>query len=225
MHEPGDLPGFAGSPHGAGERDVQGSGLLPGAARAGGAAPADLPFAQGLGGGLQRGRGGLFARHPAARGGTFVAALIYATDINPHTLQRAEAGMYPIDRIAGFTMNHRESGARSSLSDYYTAGLWPRDFRQDAARAYRLLGPQPRHRQRLRRGATRLLPQRAHLFQPRACRTARSSCSAIRCAATAFSASARRNRCASPRTTRLSSHSYARRGSIRRRTRRERGPP
>jgi chemotaxis protein methyltransferase CheR len=53
--------------------------------------------------------------------GLLSKALIYATDINPHTLQRAEAGVYPIDRIAGFTMNHRESGAGSSLSDYYTA--------------------------------------------------------------------------------------------------------
>jgi chemotaxis protein methyltransferase CheR len=53
--------------------------------------------------------------------GILSKALIYATDINPHTLQRAEAGVYPIDRIAGFTMNHRESGAGSSLSDYYTA--------------------------------------------------------------------------------------------------------
>ena len=36
-------------------------------------------------------------------------------------LERAEAGIYPIDRIAGFTVHHRESGAKSSLSDYYTA--------------------------------------------------------------------------------------------------------
>ncbi len=47
--------------------------------------------------------------------------LIYATDINPHTLQQAEAGVYPVERIAGYTVNHRASGARSSLSDYYTA--------------------------------------------------------------------------------------------------------
>jgi chemotaxis protein methyltransferase CheR len=47
--------------------------------------------------------------------------LIYATDINPHTLQKAEAGVYEVDRIAGFTANHQASGARSSLSDYYTA--------------------------------------------------------------------------------------------------------
>ena len=47
--------------------------------------------------------------------------LIYATDINPHALQKAEKGVYDVDRIAGFTENHRRSGARSSLSDYYTA--------------------------------------------------------------------------------------------------------
>jgi chemotaxis protein methyltransferase CheR len=47
--------------------------------------------------------------------------LIYATDINAQALQKAEAGVYDVDRIAGFTANHRKSGARSSLSDYYTA--------------------------------------------------------------------------------------------------------
>jgi chemotaxis protein methyltransferase CheR len=53
--------------------------------------------------------------------GLLQRSLIYATDINPRMLERAEAGIYPIDRIAGFTVNHRESGAKSSLSDYYTA--------------------------------------------------------------------------------------------------------
>jgi chemotaxis protein methyltransferase CheR len=47
--------------------------------------------------------------------------LIYATDINPRTLREAEDGVYDIGRVAGFTENHRLSGARSSLSDYYTA--------------------------------------------------------------------------------------------------------
>jgi chemotaxis protein methyltransferase CheR len=53
--------------------------------------------------------------------GLLPKTLIYATDINPRTLSNAEAGIYDIDRIAGFTMNHRSSGANSSLSDYYTA--------------------------------------------------------------------------------------------------------
>jgi chemotaxis protein methyltransferase CheR len=48
-------------------------------------------------------------------------ALIYATDINPRVLQQAQAGVYDADRMAGFTENHRQSGARTSLSDYYTA--------------------------------------------------------------------------------------------------------
>jgi chemotaxis protein methyltransferase CheR len=47
--------------------------------------------------------------------------LIYATDINPHMLQKAAAGIYDVRRIPGFTENHHQSGARSSLSDYYTA--------------------------------------------------------------------------------------------------------
>ncbi len=47
--------------------------------------------------------------------------LIYATDINPHTLQKAQASIYDADRIAGFTENHRHSGGRTSLSEHYTA--------------------------------------------------------------------------------------------------------
>jgi chemotaxis protein methyltransferase CheR len=53
--------------------------------------------------------------------GLLAKSLIYATDINPHTLAKAEAGIFDIDRIAGFTLNHQGSGATSSLSDYYTA--------------------------------------------------------------------------------------------------------
>ena len=47
--------------------------------------------------------------------------LFYATDINPDALARAEAGVYELSRIPGFTENHRKSGGKSSLSDYYTA--------------------------------------------------------------------------------------------------------
>ncbi|WP_244238250.1 CheR family methyltransferase [Corallococcus terminator] len=53
--------------------------------------------------------------------GLLERTLLYATDINPTALQRAEAGLYAVDRIATFTQNHRLSGARTSLSDYYTA--------------------------------------------------------------------------------------------------------
>ncbi|MEO7336280.1 MAG: CheR family methyltransferase [Caldimonas sp.] len=53
--------------------------------------------------------------------GLLSRSLIYATDINSQALQKAEAGIYDIDRIAGFTTNHRNAGGKSSLADYYTA--------------------------------------------------------------------------------------------------------
>jgi chemotaxis protein methyltransferase CheR len=53
--------------------------------------------------------------------GLLERTLIYATDINGPALQKAEAGIYELERIAGFTENHRRSGAPTSLSDYYTA--------------------------------------------------------------------------------------------------------
>ncbi|MFB0873210.1 MULTISPECIES: protein-glutamate O-methyltransferase CheR [unclassified Sphingobium] len=47
--------------------------------------------------------------------------IFYATDINPEALKAAEAGVYPLNEIRKFTENHQKSGARTSLSNYYTA--------------------------------------------------------------------------------------------------------
>ncbi|PWE53030.1 chemotaxis protein CheR [Metarhizobium album] len=47
--------------------------------------------------------------------------LFYATDINPEALKTAEAGIFALDRLQLFTENHRRSGGKSSLSDYYQA--------------------------------------------------------------------------------------------------------
>ncbi|OAN57607.1 CheR family methyltransferase [Sphingomonas sp. TDK1] len=47
--------------------------------------------------------------------------IFYCTDISPAALAKAEAGIFDLERIAQFTDNHRQSGGRSSLSDYYTA--------------------------------------------------------------------------------------------------------
>lgn len=53
--------------------------------------------------------------------GLLERSLLYATDINPHALRAAESGVFDMARVAAFTENHARSGARSSLSDYYTA--------------------------------------------------------------------------------------------------------
>ena len=54
--------------------------------------------------------------------------IFYATDINQDALQAAEAGVYDLDRIQLFTENHRRSGGKSSLSDYYNAGYGRASF-------------------------------------------------------------------------------------------------
>jgi chemotaxis protein methyltransferase CheR len=53
--------------------------------------------------------------------GIFDRTTFYATDINPDALRRAEAAVYALDRLPTFTQNHQRSGARTSLSEYYTA--------------------------------------------------------------------------------------------------------
>lgn len=53
--------------------------------------------------------------------GLLERTLIYATDINATALQKAEAGVYDIERVRGFTENHARSGGRSSLSEHYSA--------------------------------------------------------------------------------------------------------
>lgn len=47
--------------------------------------------------------------------------IFYATDINREALRAAESGIYEAERVPLFTQNHRDSGGRSSLSDYYQA--------------------------------------------------------------------------------------------------------
>ena len=54
--------------------------------------------------------------------------LFYATDINQDALRNAEAGIYDLDRIKLFTENHRNSGGKSSLSEYYTAAYGRASF-------------------------------------------------------------------------------------------------
>lgn len=53
--------------------------------------------------------------------GLLERTIIYATDISLEALRKAQAGVYSIDRIAGFSANYQQSGGKASLADYYTA--------------------------------------------------------------------------------------------------------
>jgi chemotaxis protein methyltransferase CheR len=54
--------------------------------------------------------------------------LFYATDINQDALRDAESAIFDLDRIQLFTENHRQSGGRSSVSDYYNAAFGTASF-------------------------------------------------------------------------------------------------
>ncbi len=47
--------------------------------------------------------------------------ILYATDINQRSLDKAEKGIFDLEDIQKFTRNYQKSGGKSSLSDYYTA--------------------------------------------------------------------------------------------------------
>ena len=46
---------------------------------------------------------------------------IYATDINEAVLQRARAGIFPLNRMQEYTENYIRAGCTRSFSEYYTA--------------------------------------------------------------------------------------------------------
>jgi chemotaxis protein methyltransferase CheR len=47
--------------------------------------------------------------------------IIYATDINPDSLDTARQGILPLERVSNYTANYQQAGGTRSFSDYYTA--------------------------------------------------------------------------------------------------------
>ena len=53
--------------------------------------------------------------------GLLERSIIYATDINPVSLERARKGVFPLERMRAYTANYQQAGGRAAFSDYYTA--------------------------------------------------------------------------------------------------------
>jgi chemotaxis protein methyltransferase CheR len=53
--------------------------------------------------------------------GLLERSLIYATDINPESLEAARRGVMQLDRMRLYTENYQKAGGTGAFSDYYTA--------------------------------------------------------------------------------------------------------
>ena len=55
--------------------------------------------------------------------GLLERSLIYATDLNPVSVERASNGMFPLESLGEFAENYVSSGGKRALSDYYSRKL------------------------------------------------------------------------------------------------------
>jgi chemotaxis protein methyltransferase CheR len=53
--------------------------------------------------------------------GLLERTILYATDINPRSLEQARRGIFDISDMPQYTENYQRAGGKQSLSDYYTA--------------------------------------------------------------------------------------------------------
>ncbi|HVZ44713.1 MAG TPA: protein-glutamate O-methyltransferase CheR [Ramlibacter sp.] len=53
--------------------------------------------------------------------GLLARTVLYATDINHASLERARQGIFPLAQMQDFTRNYQRAGGTRSFSDYYTA--------------------------------------------------------------------------------------------------------
>ncbi len=53
--------------------------------------------------------------------GLLERTIIYATDINPQSLEKARKGVFPLANMKAYTENYQQAGGVRAFSDYYTA--------------------------------------------------------------------------------------------------------
>jgi chemotaxis protein methyltransferase CheR len=53
--------------------------------------------------------------------GLLARSILYATDINPASLERARRGIFGLDDVRKYTANYQQAGGQRAFSDYYTA--------------------------------------------------------------------------------------------------------
>jgi len=63
--------------------------------------------------------------------GLLERSIIYATDINPKSLEAARRGVFQLERMRLFTENYQKSGGKAAFSDYYTAAYGGALFDRD----------------------------------------------------------------------------------------------
>ena len=65
-----------------------------------------------------------------AEEGLYDRARIYATDINETVLERARAGVFPLDKMREYTENYIRAGGKRAFSEYYTSDYEGATFRR-----------------------------------------------------------------------------------------------
>lgn len=53
--------------------------------------------------------------------GLLERTIIYATDINPNSLDKAKQGIFSLENVRAYTHNYQQAGGKQSFADYYTA--------------------------------------------------------------------------------------------------------
>jgi chemotaxis protein methyltransferase CheR len=56
---------------------------------------------------------------------------IYATDINPFNLKRAEQGIFPLENVKDYTVNYQASGGMRSFSEYFSTAYGSAMFHKE----------------------------------------------------------------------------------------------